>query len=424
MRKLFKNPSQIITVNTSGKNVKRGKSLTDIGLLTGHSILVEDGLIRDILPNSSVSKLKIDQTIDLKDLVVLPGLVECHTHAAFAGSRANEFLMRLKGASYEEIAKAGGGITATMKAVRNSSFDELVKLLKPRIDNFISQGITTLEIKSGYGLSFYDEIKLLQVINHFKKNSPIDFVPTFLGAHTYPPEYKNDHKLYLELIIDELLPYVIKNKLAEAVDAFCEKTAFSSDEVDKIFTKAKRLGYKLRLHTEQFNRVGGLQTALTHKADSVDHLEVISEEDIPALAKSETVAVLLPGVSFFLDHNYAPARKLIESNGIVALSTDFNPGSSNIPNLHMIMQLAALKMKMTIEEIIPAVTINAAKALGLNEKTGSIEIGKQADFAVYDTTDYAEIIYNIGNSLNKYTIKKGEIVFSTLPAVRQGAESL
>lgn len=411
MRRLFKNPSQIVTVDTSGKNFKRGKSFNGIGLLTDHSILVEDGIIQDILPNSSASKTKFDQAIDLNNNVVLPGLVECHTHAAFAGSRANEFLMRLNGASYEDIAKAGGGITATMKAVRNSSFDELVKLLKPRIENFISQGVTTLEIKSGYGLSFYDEIKLLQVINHFKKISAIEIVPTFLGAHTYPPEYKNDHKHYLNLIVDELLPYVIKNKLADAVDAFCEKTAFSSEDVDKIFSKAKKLGYKLRLHTEQFNKVGGLQVALKHKADSVDHLEVIADEDIPALAKSETVAVLLPGVSFFLDHAYAPARKLIENNAIVALSTDYNPGSSNIANLHLIMQLAALKMNMTIEEIIPAVTINAAKALGLNEKIGSIEIGKQADFAVYDAKEYSEIIYNIGNNLNQYTIKKGEIVF-------------
>ncbi len=411
MRKLFKNPSQIITVNTSGKNFKQGKSLTDIGVLTDHSILIEDGIIHDILPNTSLSKAKCDEIIDLKNLVVLPGLVECHTHAAFAGSRANEFLMRLKGATYEEITKAGCGITATMKAVRNSSFDELVKMLKPRIDNFIFQGITTLEIKSGYGLSFYDEIKLLQVINHFKKYSPIAIVPTFLGAHTYPPEYKNDHKHYLDLIVNELLPYVIKNKLADTVDAFCEKTAFSSEDICKIFTKAKKLGYKLRLHTEQFNSIGGLHVALKHKANSVDHLEVITEEEIMVLAKSETVAVLLPGVSFFLDHNYAPARKLIENNAVVALSTDFNPGSSNISNLHLIMQLAALEMKMTIEEIIPAVTINAAKAIGLNKKIGSIEIGKQADFAVFSTTDYSEIIYNIGNNLNKYTIKKGEIIF-------------
>ncbi|TSA28182.1 MAG: imidazolonepropionase, partial [Ignavibacteriales bacterium] len=236
-------------------------------------------------------------------------------------------------------------------------------------------------------------------------------ISTFLGAHTYPPEYKNDHKQYLDLIIKELLPYIIKNKLADSVDAFCEKSAFSSEEVDKIFSKAKKLGYKLRLHTEQFNNIGGLEVALKHKALSVDHLEVINEDDIPKLAKSETVSVLLPGVSFFLDYDYAPARKLIGQNAIVALATDYNPGSSHILNLHFIMQLAALKMKMSTEEIISAVTINASAALGLNDTSGSIEIGKQADFAVFDTKDYQEIIYNIGINLNKYTIKKGQIIF-------------
>ena len=411
MKTLFKNPSQIITVNAKGKNFKRGSELSDINPISDHSILVENGIIKDLVPNSSISKTSADKTVDLKDLIVLPGLVECHTHAAYAGSRANEFLMRLNGATYEEIAKSGGGIISTVKAVRNSSFEELVRILKPRINHFITQGVTTLEIKSGYGLSFYDEIKLLQVINHFKTHSPIEIVPTFLGAHTYPPEYKNDHKQYLDLIIKELLPYIIKNTLADSVDAFCEKSAFSSDEVDKIFAKAKKLGYKLRLHTEQFNNIGGLEVALKHKALSVDHLEVINENDIPKLAKSETVSVLLPGVSFFLDYNYAPARKLIEQNAVVALATDYNPGSSHIPNIHFIMQLAALKMKMRAEEIISAVTINSAAALGLSKKIGSIEVGKQADFSVFDTKDYQEIIYNIGINLNNYTIKKGQIIF-------------
>ncbi len=411
MRILYTNPNQIITVDTSGKNLKRGKQLGNVKPLSEHGIVVEDGIIKDLVPNPSISKLSTDKIIDLSGTVLLPGLVECHTHAAFAGSRSNEFLMRLGGASYEEIAEAGGGITSTMKAVRSSSFEELVKLLKPRIDYFISQGVATLEIKSGYGLSFYDEIKLLQVINYFKALSPIEIIPTFLGAHTYPPEYKNDHEQYLKLIVGELLPYIIKNKLADAIDAFCEKTAFSADEVDQIFSEAKKLGYKIRIHTEQFNNIGGLDIAIKHKALSVDHLEVIADEDLQKLSKGDTVAVLLPGVSFFLDYNYAPARQLINNNAIVALSTDFNPGSSHIPNLHLIMQLAALKMKMSIEEIISAVTINAAKALGLSGKIGSIEIGKHADFSVFEGNDYSEILYNIGNNLNKFTIKKGEVIF-------------
>jgi len=411
MKTLIKNPSQIVTVDTKYKNFKREKDLLDFGALSGYSIVIENSIIKDIIPNSTINRISVDKVIDVKDTVLLPGLVECHTHAAFAGSRANEFLKRLKGATYEEITNSGGGIISTVKAVRDSSFEDLVKLLKPRIEYFISQGVTTLEIKSGYGLSFYDEIKLLQVINHFKAHSPIDIIPTFLGAHSYPPEYKNDHKGYLKLITNELLPYIIKNKLAEIVDAFCEKSAFSSGEVDSIFINAKKLGFKLRLHTEQLNNIGGLDIALKHNVLSIDHLEVIKEIDIPKISSSDVVAVLLPGVSFFLDYNYAPARKLIDSGAIVALSTNFNPGSSNIPNLHFIMQLAALKMNMTAEEIISAVTINASAALGLNKQIGSIEIGKQADFAIFDAKEYQEIFFNIGTNLNKITVKKGEIIY-------------
>ena len=411
MRTLITNAEQIFTVDTKGKNFKRGKQHSELHSICDSAIVIENGSVKDIITNITAAKMDSDVRIDARNCIVLPGLIECHTHAAYSGTRANEFLMRLKGASYEEIAQSGGGITSTMKAVRHSSFEELTKLLEPRISHFIEQGVTTLEIKSGYGLSFYDEIKQLQVINHFRTHSPIEIIPTFLGAHTYPPEFKNDHKGYLNMIINEMLPYIIKNKLAEHLDVFCELTAFTSEETDLIFSKAKKLGYQLRLHSEQFNNVGGIDVALKHKALSVDHLEVLKEEDIPKFAKSETVGVILPGASFFLDCPFAPARKLIDNNGIVALSTDYNPGSSHIPNILLIMQIAALKMKMSIEEIISAVTINAAKALGINDKTGSIEIGKQADFAIFEAKDISEIIYNIGININRFTMKKGETVF-------------
>lgn len=411
MKILLKNPDQIVTVNTSGRNFKPGKSMNDQDILTNHSIYIENGIIKDILPNSSANRIKADEIIDAENLLVLPGFVECHTHSAFAGNRSNEFLMRLSGKSYEEIAEEGGGIISTVNSVRQASYDELIRLLAPRIKNFISQGITTLEIKSGYGLSYYDEIKLLQVINYYKKNSQIDIIPTFLGAHTYPPEYKNDHKEYLKLIVEELLPYIRKNNLAEFTDVFCEKTAFNPEETDLIFTKAKELGFKLRLHTNQFHSIGGIEVALKHSAHSVDHLEVINDGEIEKIANSELTAVLLPGVSFFLDYNYAPARKLIDLNATVALSTDFNPGSSHIADFHLMMSLAALKMKMTAGEIISATTINAAKAVGMNNILGSIEIGKQADFALMNAKDISEIIYNIGNNLNVMTIKKGKIIY-------------
>ncbi len=410
MKTLFKNPAQIVTVNTNGKNEKRGKEASEIGVLENMSIVVENGKIAEIKASDKVNR-KFDEIIDLSGKTVLPGLIECHTHTAFAGSRTNEFKLRLQGKSYEEIAKAGGGINTTVQAVRKASFDELLELVIPRVQYFTEQGITTLEIKSGYGLSFYDEIKLLQVIGKLNEIFPIDIIPTFLGAHTFPPEYKNDHAKYIDIITNELIPYIAEKNLAEFCDAFCESTAFTAEEVDIIFSAAEKAGLKLKLHTEQFNNIGGLQTALKHNAVSVDHLEVLSENEISAVANSNTVAVLLPGVSFFLDYDFAPARKLLDSGAIVALATDYNPGSSHIPNLNLIMSFAAIKMKMSVEEIISAVTINAAKALGKEKVTGSIEQGKNADFAIFDTNEYADIVYNVGKNLNWMTVKNGKPIY-------------
>ncbi len=411
MKKIIFNPACIVTVNTNGKNVKTGKDQGNISPLFDHSIIVEDGIIKNLIPNSSYKINSEIEIIDVSDKTVLPGLVECHTHTAFAGSRANEFKEKISGTGYEEIAKRGGGINTTVQAVRNSSFEELVNLIKPRIDNFISQGITTLEIKSGYGLDFENEVKLLQLINYINEIYPIDIIPTFLGAHTLPNELKNDREKYLKHITEKMLPYISEQKLAVFCDGFCESTAFTSAEIDSIFTAASNLGLRLKLHTEQFNNIGGLDVALKHNAISVDHLEVLLNEDINKLKNTDTTAVLLPGVSFFLNYDYAPARKLIEKNIPVALATDYNPGSSHISSLFLIMSLAALKMKMTIEEIITAVTINSAKALSLEKEIGSIEIGKKADFAVYNTKDYADIVYSIGNNLTEMTIKNGNIIY-------------
>jgi imidazolonepropionase len=415
MQKLLFNPSQILTLDTQGKNVKRGTDLSDIDLLHDHSIVINDNLIADIIPNSSVSKSKFDAIIDVTGKIVLPGLVECHTHSVFTGSRADEFRQKLAGVDYEKIAESGGGINSTVRSVRQSSFEDIVRTVKPRIENFISQGITTLEIKSGYGLDFENEIKLLHVINYLNEIYPIDIIPTFLGAHTFPPEHKATRDEYIDELINKMLPHIAKQKLAKFCDGFCESTAFTADEIDLIFTSAVELGLNLKLHTEQFNSIGGLDTALKHNAVSVDHLEVLQDDGIIKLGKADTVSVLLPGVSFFLKYQHAPARKLIENNAIVALATDFNPGSSHISSLSLIMSLAALNMRMTIEETINAVTINAAAALRMNDKIGSIEIGKRADFSIFDTDEYADIVYDIGRNLNCLTIKNGEIIYKSTP---------
>ena len=411
MKKLFANAAQIVTCNTDGKNFKRGSELSELEVLENHSILSENGIIKDIIPNHSVNKISVDEKINLSGKLILPGLIDCHTHTAFAGSRTNEFKEKIAGVHYEDIAKRGGGIISTVSAVRNTSLTELVEIIKPRINEFILQGVTTLEIKSGYGLDFENEIKLLLAIKIINEIYPIDIVSTFLGAHTFPPEFKNDHSGYVELIINKMIPHIAKNNLAEYCDGFCESTAFTSNEIDKIFTAASEAGLKLKLHTEQFNNVGGLDIALKHKATTVDHLEVLLPKDLLNFSNSETVAVLLPGVSLFLDYQFAPARKLIVNDAIVALATDYNPDSSHILNLHLIMSLAAIKMKMKIEEIINAVTINAAKALNREKNVGSIEIGKQADFAVFGADEYSEIIYNVGRNILTHTIKNGEIIF-------------
>jgi imidazolonepropionase len=415
---LLKNPAQIVTVDTNGKNFKRGKELAEIGVVSEHSIVVEDDLIVDVIPTISSDKTGADKIIDLENKVVLPGLIECHTHSVFAGSRGNEFRLKLKGVTYEEIAASGGGINSTVKTVRNASFDELYAITKERVDYFISQGITTLEIKSGYGLDFENEIKILNVIKKLNEQYPVDIVPTFLGAHTVPNELKGNREKYIDSLINEMLPYIASNNLAEFCDAFCEPGAFSADEVDAIFSSAVKHGFKIKLHTEQFNNIGGLDTALKHNAISVDHLEVIKNTDIVKLSGIDTVAVLLPGVSFFLNYGFAPARELIENDAIVALATDYNPGSSHIANLNLIMSFAALKMKMSIEETISAVTINAAKSLNRNKTTGSIEKGKKADFAVFNTNDYSDIVYNVGKNLNCMTIKDGKIIYSANGALK------
>lgn len=411
MKKVIYNPAQILTINTNSANIKRGKDQSDVGLLTNRSIVTEDGIIRGIVKTNKVNKDDYDELIDVTGKVVLPGLIECHTHSVFAGSRAEEFRMKLDGIAYEEIARQGGGILSTVKSIRQASVEELVKSTKPKIDYFISQGITTLEIKSGYGLSFYDEIKMLQVIRHLNEIYPIDIVSTFLGAHTYPPEYKNDRKKYIDIIVNEMIPHVAEQNLAEFCDAFCESTAFNAKEVDEIFTAAKNNNLELKLHTEQFNNIGGLDVALKHNAISVDHLEVFKDEQIELFKNSETVAVVLPGVSFFLDYDYAPARKLIENNIPVALATDYNPGSSHIANLNFIMSLAALKMKLSIEEVITSVTINAARAVNRETEIGSIEVGKKADLAIFDCDNYAEIVYQVGKNICEMTIKEGKVVY-------------
>ena len=411
MLTLFRNSKQIVTVDTGGRNFKRGSEMKNVSVLEDYSLIVEDGIIKDIVPNCNAQKGSYDKIIDAKDMVITPGLIDCHTHTVFAGSRANEFKMKLEGKTYEEISNAGGGIANTANAIRETTIHELETLALKRINHFKEQGITTLEIKSGYGLDFENEVKILSVVKEIQAKTKVELIPTFLGAHTFPKEYKENREGYIQQIIKEMIPYIAKERLAVFCDAFCEKTAFSPEEVDKIFETAREYGFLIKIHTDQFNSIGGVEVGLRHQAVSIDHLEVIEDDDIGKLADSESVSVLLPGVSFYLNYDFAPARKLIELGSIVAISSDYNPGSSHISNLHFIMSLAAMRMKMTFEEILAAVTINAAKALGISNRVGSIEIGKAADLAIFQTTNYADIFYSIGTNLLYQTVKNGEIIY-------------
>ena len=355
--------------------------------------------------------LVIAQTLDASGCVVLPGLIDSHTHTIFAGSREDEFELKLKGATYQEIAAQGGGIKSTMRSTRKASIEELTSIGLNRLGNAIAFGITTIEIKSGYGLSFDDEIKMLEVIRALRKFVPLDIIATFLGAHTLPPEFASDRQGYIDLICNKMIPHIVSNQLAEFCDAFCETHVFTADETRTIFETAKKHGLKLKLHADQLTNTGGAELCAEMGAVSADHLENISDRGIDALSRSGTVAALLPGCSFFLKMQYPPARKMIEAGIPVALATDFNPGSCMTQNLQMIMSIACTQMRMTTAEAIKAVTLNAARALDRKD-IGNIQTGMKADLALFDAPNYQFIPYNFAQNHIRFVVKSGQLSFT------------
>ncbi|MBM4174779.1 MAG: imidazolonepropionase [Ignavibacteria bacterium] len=412
MSLLLFNANQILTCKPDNGHFNRLESLQEISLLNKYSVIVEDGIITEITKKISEKDFgKFDQVLDISSSALLPGLIDAHTHLVFAGSREEEFEKRTKGLSYEDIARAGGGINTTVNATRAIGFDQLFSSSTKRLRESISYGITTIEIKSGYGLDTESEIKMLECIKKLNSLNLCDCRSTFLGAHTIPNEFKNNRTQFITLIIDEMLPKISNLGLAEFCDIFTEKTAFSIEETELILTAAKSLGYKLKLHCDQFNSIGGIDLGIKMGVKSIDHLEMTTEEDIQRISKTDITAVLLPGVSYFLNIPYAPARKFIDSGAILVLATDFNPGSCMTQNLPLIMNLAAIQMKMSINETINAVTINAAFSLGLERQVGSIEVGKQADFLILNSPNYQNLVYHFGTNQTKYTIKKGKVVY-------------
>ncbi len=350
--------------------------------------------------------------IDGTGKVVMPGLVDSHTHLIFAGSRENEFEQRIQGLSYQEIAGRGGGILSTVAATRQASFDELLSLGRRRLDRMLSKGVTTVEAKSGYGLSLRDEMKILKVMQALQESHPIDIVPTFLGAHTLPKEFRQERTRYVDLLTEEMIPRVAHERLAEFCDVFCEEKAFTLEESRKILETGKRYGLKPKIHADQLSSGGGAELAAEVDAYSADHLEYASPEGIQKMAEKGVTAVLLPGASFFLSmKKYPPARDMIERGVVVALATDLNPGSSMTESLPMMMTMGCTMYKLLPKEVIQATTIHAAKSMGRENEIGSLEAGKQADLLVLDVPNYRYLPYHFGVDHVEYVIKKGKIVY-------------
>ena len=405
---LILNIGCLITVSTNGTNSPIcNKSMDNLGILSNVGIAVKDGKIFDILKTSEAkNKYKAKKVIDAKNNLVMPGFIDSHTHIVYGGIRDSELKMRMSGATYLDILKSGGGIHSTVNETRKASMESLYSDASGRIKLANKHGTTSLEIKSGYGLDYDNELKILKVINKLKKLNFVDIVSTYLGAHTFPKELARQE--YIDLIISKCLPDF--KDLATYCDIYSEEGAFSSDEAKLILSKAKDLGYKLKIHSGQFTNNGSTLIAANLGASSADHLDVYDNEDVKTMKKNNTVAVLMPeSIFFLLSEKYPDARNLIDSGVIVALATDANPGSAPGFSMQFVITLAFFKMKMSIEEAIIASTINSAYAIGINDRVGSIEIGKQADILIFDIKKPIEIPYYFGTNLVNTVIKNGKV---------------
>ena len=410
---LIKNIGQLITMN--GPVPRLGNDLNNLGIIENGGIAVAGNEIINVSSSDEIegkSTLSDDCiVIDADRAVVTPGLIDPHTHPVFSMTREMEFEMRIAGKTYMEIANAGGGIRASVRDLRSTPKETLINKTKHRLDRMLSYGVTTVEAKSGYGLSTDSEIKQLEVIKELNQNHPIDLIPTFLGAHEIPDEYRENREEYINILINEMIPKVVENNLAEFSDIFTEEGVYNTEESRKIQQAAKDAGLKLKFHADELKSVGGAELAAELNATSADHLVYISAAGIKAIAKSKTVAVLLPGTTFSLaGKQYAPARKMIEEGVVVALSTDCNPGSSFSESLPFMTSLAALQMKLTAAEAISAITVNSACAIDRGGKIGQIIKGLPADLVVWDMADYREMPYHYGVNLVKKVIKNGKLV--------------
>ncbi len=406
------NIRQLVTVASQGLRAKVGSGMRDLGVVENAGIIVEGDSIAwcGKMEDLSMSSMKEAEVLDCHNRVVMPGFIDSHTHALFAGSREEEFALRSAGATYQEIASQGGGILSTMRRVRDSTKKDLKRFTRRALNSMLRRGTTTVEIKSGYGLTAESETKMLEAICELREEEVIGIVPTFLGAHAVPPEFAGHKDDYVAEIIQKMLPYVAQRHLAEFCDVFCEQGYFDISDCRTIFAHASSLGMKPKLHAEELSPLGGADFAASIGAVSADHLEHITDAGIAALAKAGVVATLLPGVSFFLNHHYAPARKLIDAGAPVAIATDYNPGSCMSYNMPLMMTIACTQMMMSPEEAIVASTLNAAAALNRSGEIGSIETGKKADLIVLNIPNYKFLPYHFGENHVEKVVKNGVIL--------------
>ena len=414
---LIENAAEVVTLAGPAR-ARVGEELAEPAIVAGASVFVRDGLIEAVGTGSQISDRADAETvrIDAGGMTVAPGFVDAHTHPVFAGWRAAEYELRVMGATYEEIAAAGGGIRNSVRRTRAASDDDLAAIGLRNARVFLEHGTTTIEAKSGYGLSVDDECRLLSVIRRMGIETPLEVSPTLLGAHEIPDEYRDRPDAYVDLVVDEMIPRVAREGLAEGCDVFCESHVFSIDQARRVLVAARAHGLTPRFHADQLTRCGGAELAAEVGAASADHLEQLDDPGIDALVRGDVSAVLLPGSVYHLGlKRYAPARRLIDAGAKVVLATDFNPGSSPVPSMQMVLSLACTQMRMRPCEAFAAATINSAYALGRGDRVGSIEPGKQADLVLFDAPDHRNVPYVFGVNHAVVVVKRGVIVADRRP---------
>ena len=408
---LFRNIKQLIQIQETGLTPIPGKEMKDLPILENAWLLVEKGKIADFGKMTTCPNLDIE-TIDATGRILMPTFVDCHTHIVFAASREEEFVMKIQGKSYEEIAAAGGGILNSARKLRNTSEDELYKNASLRLQQLMRLGTGAIEIKSGYGLNLESELKMLRVIKRLKANFDIPIKANLLAAHAIPEEFKNNRSAYIDLIVKEIIPAAVKEELAEFIDVFCEKGFFTVEETDYILKAGLAHGLRPKIHANQLSVSGGVQVGVKNQAISVDHLEEVGEEELQVLGQSKTIPVGLPSCSFYLGIPYTPARKILDYNIPLALASDYNPGSTPSGNMNFILSLACIKMKLLPEEAIHAITINAACAMDVQNEVGSISKGKRANLILTKPiSSLAYLPYSFGeNCIDQVFINGNDII--------------